>query len=189
MAAIIKKSGCKFKLPGLVLAFLYGLFCAMQCPTMYAEGTTGPGRVVNVIWYGFILLSYVAVFYLLGWICNTTKEIWLIDKRRWYLVWVFACVVLLVVQVGIGWKNGSIKNMTTLKAVSDITSGRAKAYDLEYKARLDVLENSEEEDIVFREYVHKPKTVYVGDYSSDAEENSNSHLAKWYGKKTVTVYY
>jgi len=189
MVAIIKKSGCKFRLPGLVLAFLYGLFCAMQCPTMYAEGTTGPGRVVNVIWYGFILLSYVAVFYLLGWICNTAKEIWLIDKGRLYLVWMFVCAVFLVVQVGIGWKNGSIKNMTTLKAVSDITSGRAKAYDLEYGQRIAILHDTSIEEVVFEEYRNKPKTVYVGDYSPDASEGANIHLAKWYRKQNVRVNY
>ena len=76
-----------------------------------------------------------------------------------------------------------------MKAISDLTSGRAKAYDIEYRERLEVLKNSEDMDIVFSEYVHKPKTVYVGDYSSDAMQGSNVHLAKWYNKKSVRVEY
>ena len=189
MIHIIVRSKYSFAHPGIVVSFLYGIFCAMQCPTMYAEASTGPGRVLNVIWYGMVLFSYLAIFYILGWIYRKLRVDILTNKKAMLETWIFVVTIFLVVQCGIGLKNDSIKNMTTMKAVSDLTSGRAKAYDVEYRERLEVLKNSEDMDIVFSEYVHKPKTVYVGDYSSDVMQGSNVHLAKWYNKNSVRVEY
>lgn len=186
---LIVRSKYSFSNPGIVIPILYGIFCAMQCPTMYAEASTGPGRVINVIWYGFILFSYVALFYVVGWVYQKTKAQIKLSVSTAKVIWIFMVVLLLIIQGGIGLKNDSIKNMTTMKAVSDMISGRAVSYHQEYLERLKVLQDEQIRTVEFAEFMNKPKTVYVGDYAQDPAADANVHVAKWYDKDSVCVIY
>ena len=189
MVPLIARSRYSFSYPGIVVPVLYGVFCAMQCPTMYAEASTGPGRVTNVIWYGFILFSYAALFYICGWMYRRLESRMNLIGPTVKSIWTFVLIVLAVVQGGIGIGNDSIKNMTTMKALSDITSGRGTAYHQEYSQRLELLEDEQIREVQFAEFQNKPKTVYVGDYAQDPQTDTNVHLAKWYDKDSVCVIY
>jgi len=186
---VISKSNFSFKWPLAVIVLCYGLFCAMQCPTMYAESSTGQGRVINVIYYGFILYSYTATFYVWGWVCKKLKLADEVDRYSLWRSWCVVFVIVLTFACGIGIRNDSIKNMTSVKAFSDITSGRGDAYHQEYVERLEMLQRSDVQDVVFRNFESKPKVLYVGDFAPDPTIESNQKLAAWYGKQSVTVLY
>lgn len=56
----------RFRNPVLVLGYLYGIFCSMSCPTFYAMNTTGPARVLAIVYYGFMGFTLIGYYYLLG---------------------------------------------------------------------------------------------------------------------------
>lgn len=184
----------KFSYPLIVVGFLYGLFCAMQCPTYFSMASTGPGRVLNLIRYGFVMCSYTAVFYVGGWAYRKVKSVLPIAEadrhsliKELKVIWIVLFAVTLGFGGMIGLRDDTIKEASTIKALSDIVSGCGEAYNLEYENRLEVLRQSQDGDIVFKPFVNQPKTVYVGDLGQDASVVSNAAMAKWYGQKTVIV--
>ncbi|MBQ7920019.1 MAG: hypothetical protein IJ324_08790 [Lachnospiraceae bacterium] len=185
--SIIKRLTWRFAYPLLVVAFLYGLFCAMICPTMYAMANSGPGRAVNVYHYGFILLSYLAYFYGLGWVMQKLATTWELLVSSFRNAWFIVLGCMIVLQLGISYNNGTIRELASVKAISDIVSGTAEAYDAEYDARLEQLQNDSIMDVVFAPFVNQPRTVYVGDLGQDAGFGANQAMARWYGKNSVVV--
>lgn len=195
MLPAIRKMSFRFPCPFLVVIFLYGMFCALSCPTFYAQSNAGPARAVNICYYGFILTSYTALFYLAGWgyhkimgsVCQSTcqKE----DNSPFKIVYCSMLFLVLITQLCIGTIDGTLRQATSVQALKDIVSGTAAAYDQEYRERILLLETSAEPDIVLMPYQHQPRTVYVGDYGADATQVSNQALAAWYGHRSVIVDY
>lgn len=185
MLPSIKKMSFRFPCPFLAAAFLYGMFCALSCPTFYAQSNTGPARAVNVCYYGFILTSYMALFYLVGWVYNK----WRGSTAPLGPIYCSLLLLVLTIQLCIGLVDNTIRQAASVRALQDIVSGAAAAYDQEYHDRIRLLEISAEPDIVLTPYQHQPQTVYVGDYGGDSSQVSNQALAMWYGHRSVTVDY
>lgn len=184
----IQKMEFRFPHPFLVTAFLYGMFCTLSCPTFYAQSSTGPGRALNIIYYGFILTSYISLFYLAGWVYNRHKD----SGDRLHVlrpVYFRLLALTIVLQVCIGLNDNTIKLASSVQALRDIVHGTAAAYDREYNERIEILRNSDVPDLVFMPYQNQPLTVYVGDYGPNADQDSNRALARWYGHDTIVIDY
>lgn len=189
MLPAIRKMSFRFPCPLLAVLFLYGMFCALSCPTFYAQSNTGPARAVNVCYYGFILTSYIALFYLAGWVYNKRKAS--VERDTAPLKPIYCCllILILIMQLGIGMVDNTLRQTAGVRALQDIVSGTAAAYDREYHDRIRLLETSAEADIVLVPYQHQPQTVYVGDYGGDSSQVSNQALAAWYGHRSVVIDY
>ncbi|MGN0167744.1 MAG: DUF6056 family protein [Acetatifactor sp.] len=70
----MRKCNFRFPCPVIVVGFLYGIFCSMSCPTFYTMNSTGPARAVAVVYYGFLLFSFLAYGYLLGYLQRRWRE-------------------------------------------------------------------------------------------------------------------
>ena len=162
----------------------------MSCPTFYTMNSTGPARVVAIVYYGFILFSFFSYFYILGWFYH-----WIKQKEmnvKWEKVrtmfekpiskWILGVFTLLLFITG-------IKTTTTVKAIQILASGEAKAYEEEYQERLKVLEDDSIKDVVFSSYKNQPDMLYVGDFSSDPNEMSNQKAAEYFGKSSLKINY
>ncbi len=188
--SIIRRTHWKYSYPLPVVGFLYGMFCSMICPTLYAQSTAGPGRAVNLYRYGFVLLSYIALFYVVGWCVRKLEEHVedverLLRSFKGFGILAMSCIIVL--QLGISYNNGSYREISVVKAVSDIVSGTGAAYDAEYEKRLEMLRADHNGDVVFTPFVNRPQTVYVGDLGQDASFGANQAMAKWYHKSSVIV--
>ena len=195
MLPAIWKMSFRFPYPFLAVIFLYGMFCALSCPTFYAQSNAGPARAVNVCYYGFILTSYMALFYLAGWgyhkvrgsACHKSSREG--DNSPLKFAYCSLLFLVLITQLCIGTVDGTLRQAASVRALQDIVSGTAAAYDREYRERILLLETSAEPDIVLMPYQYQPQTVYVGDYGGDSSQVSNQALAAWYGHRSVIVDY
>lgn len=189
---VIKKLTFSFPLPAVVVGFLFGFFSSLSCPTYYAQSNAGPGRALNLSSYGFILTSYTALFYVLGYLMKRyDKELESIRnktacKRKWIFLLPF---LLLIWNLGYGCFTGKVFLFPVTQAMQDICSGEIVAYHQEYKDRLLLMESSKGRDVVLTPFLHRPHTVYVGDYGADPKQGSNQALAKWYGVASIRVEY
>lgn len=185
-----EKVQLRFRYPLLIVGFTYGIFCAMSCPTFYTMNSTGPARVVAIVYYGFILFSFFSYFYILGWFYHWIKQkemnvTW--EKVRTMFEkpiskWILGLFALLLFVTG-------VKTATTVKAIQILASGEAKAYEEEYQERLKVLEDDSIKDVVFSSYKNQPDMLYVGDFSSDPNEMSNQKAAEYFGKSSLKINY
>ncbi len=185
-----EKTGWSFRYPLVVIGFVYGIFCSMSCPTFYTMNSTGPARAVAIVYYGFVLATFFCYYYLLGYLYRKyqKKDINRLqndEKRFGRIVTIVSvmCLFLILIQ-GL---NGNIFTCTTAKAVDALASGEAKAYELEYRERIKLLENESLTDVVFSPYVNTPDMLYVGDISSDPTEPTNQKVAQYFGKNSVVV--
>ncbi len=64
----------RFRYPLLVVGLAYGSFCSMSCPTFYTMNSTGPARAVAIVYYGFLLFTFVSYGYLLGYVYRFVEK-------------------------------------------------------------------------------------------------------------------
>lgn len=209
MVQLIRKTTFSFAYPGIVIIFLYGVFSAMSCPTFYALGTTGPGRIINIIYDAFLMVTYIQLFYVTGWICRKWEGIWNkkasesdinesdINKSIAYMepdvsdkigvALQNGCFVVIVSLILILVVSGSFLDVTTITACKVWIKGEAKQYDLEYKERLAQLEDETISDVVFAPYTVEPDLVFIADALEDPEFVNNREWADFYGKNSLIV--
>ncbi len=190
-----KKTRFSFRYPILVVGFLHGIFCSMSCPTFYAEGSTGPARVVAIVYYTFMLSTLVNYYYALGWLFRRWEKKHKKDnqmepstgwKRRMPQILAAGVWLLFLVVQMVSGKMGECSSMQALHVLS---SGEAAAYDREYKERLKVLQDDSVKDVVFKPYEHQPAMLYVGDFTEDVENENNVEIAKYFNKSSIKVDY
>ena len=186
------KMDFSFPCPMIVTFFLFGFFSALSCPTFYAQSNAGPARALNLSSYGFLLTSYIAVFYFCGYVLQKLKQRITLSENKpshFAVTYAFFLLTLLVIQCGIGLQNDTLLLFSSVQAVRDIADGSVFAYEAEYQARLTTLQNAAGEDVVFLPYQNRPRTVLVGDYGQNPTQGSNAAMAKWYGVNSVIVDY
>ena len=188
---IYKKTRFEFRYPLIVLGLMYGIFCSASCPTFYTMNSTGPARAVAVCYYLFVLFTFAAYAYGLGYLYQRVLPGMRDRMRRVRTATIFAKatpVVALLALLLVQLLDGSLTETTSVKAFRSIASGEAAAYEEEYLNRLAILEDDTIEDAVLPPYVSRPELLYVGDLSDDPEQPANRKVALFYGKKTVSVY-
>lgn len=179
-----KKIAFRFPMPLLVMGFIHGIFCSMSCPTFYAQGSTGPARVVAIVYYGFMLSTLINYYYLLGYV----HRWWQTRSHKWNkkvllptasAVW----IILLALQV----YTGELANCSSVVAARLLLNGEAAAYEQEYQERLVVLQDTSVRDVVFLPYTHQPEMLYVGDFTQDVTNENNVEIAKYFHKDSIKV--
>lgn len=190
MLKIYRKTDFQFRYPVIALGLIYGIFCSASCPTFYTMNSTGPARAVAVCYYGFILFTFAAYGYGLGYFYQRVLPRVRV-KMRWKLPQMSKVVMptallsgLLLIQAS----NGGLAKTTSVKSFQSLVSGEAAAYEQEYLERLAILEDDTVEDAVLPPYENRPQLLYVGDLAADPQEPANRKVALFYGKKTVSVY-
>lgn len=191
----LSKTKFRFRHPLPVAGLAYGLFCSTSCPTFYTMNSTGPARAVAVVYYSFIFSFLFVYVYLLGYLYRIkTEKMWFSHIGRnmagkgvliCRAVPAILCVVLLTVQIisGAAWET------TFGKAVTLLASGEAAAYEQEYQQRLRILEDEEVRDVVFQPYKNQPEMLYVGDFHSDPQHDTNQKAAQYFHKNSICVDY
>lgn len=191
---MIKKTKFTFKYPLLVLALIYGIFCSMSCPTFYGEGTVGHPRCFNLSYFALILMLYSCLFYIMGFFCKRYKNS---EKNTLRFlcenIVITASVFMVLVAVILGiirpYKD-TITEPTGVRAAKLILNKEAKQYSLEYNERIKLINNNQNEDIIFSPYSVSDAMywmLYVGDFSSDSASDNNVAGAAFYGVNSITV--
>ena len=191
-----KKTTFSFRYPILIVGFIHGIFCSMSCPTFYAEGSTGPARVVAIVYYAFMLSTFVNYYYALGWLYrrwemkNNIKNNQVEKTTGWkarmpQILAAGAVLLLLVVQM----VSGKMAECSSMQALHVLGTGEAAAYEAEYRERLKVLQDDSVKDVVFKPYEHQPAMLYVGDFTEDVENENNVEIAKYFNKNSIKVDY
>ena len=175
-----KKTEWSFGYPLLVAGYLFGIFCSMSCPLFYTMNSTGPARAVAIVYYGFILFSYAGYFYLVRYVSKRIE--YKAEKKLCYSGICLAALLLAMLVFG-----GKLEQSTAVKAVKLLVNGEAQAYEQEYRERMKLLTDDSLEEVVLAPYENQPEMLYVGDFSSDPEEETCKKAAVYFGKKAVSV--
>jgi len=179
----LKKTGYGYHLPGLVSAFSFCLFSAMFCPPIYAMGNVGEPRVLNIIYFTYLLLLVVNLVYWLGWFgCRLGKTG---GEDGVKTLPVLATAVLMAGFCGYAMLSGT--GFCSIGALSTLSSGEAKAYHDSAQARFEILRDESISDAELEDFPVKPYLLYFDDITSDPGDWRNEDISTFYGKNSVIL--
>lgn len=173
---IRSEQGFQFRCPLLVFAGSVGLLTAMCCPSYYAMGAIGAGRLVNIIYFAFVVLVFGNVFYVCGWLSERFAE----RSFEWSGSW-----ILTVVLLTFGMLAGCWRSMAGTLAWNSLRSGEALAYSMEADARYNLYLNSKGQDVEVPSFSFYPQLLYYEDLTEDPDDWRNLQVEEYYGLNSV----
>lgn len=164
------------------------VICGMFCVPYLPLGFFGEGRVTNVIWIMFMILSmylYILVFgYLAGnGYVNIDKLTDDSKKGQWCKTAVtVVCLCMLFV-----FMSGS-KTSSSLVAVRELGNGVAKEYGREMDARIELYLDEKEDYVSVSPIQSKSELLFHRDLEIDPYIWPNTSIGAYYGKPIHVVY-
>lgn len=176
---IKEQTGFQFKLPLLVFTASVGYLCALFCPSFYALGVEGPKRLLNGIYFIFIILLFLNTFYLCGWIHSKIH----FDKKAGYsLSWIFFSLLLIF-----GGFLGNRKDTNGYLAYQSVSSGEAGLYSQQADARYNFLLTCKGQDVVVDRYDVYPYLLYVEEVTGDPDYFINQMVCSYFELNSIAL--
>jgi hypothetical protein len=179
-----KNSSFAFRFPLLVTLYSYCVLSAMFCPPIYALGNVGEFRLLNIIFFAFVLLVIINIFYWLGWAAKKFKKTGS-DKKVIILLPLAACAALSLAIVGVSIACGG--SFTSAGAIGILRNGEAKAFHDCALERLSILRDPDVHDAELEDYPSHPYLLYYDDITADPSDWKNVDMASFYGKDSVIL--
>ena len=179
-----EESRFSFPLPGMVSVVSFCLFSSLFTPHLYALGSDGPERLLNILYFSFLLLSILNLFWWLGWVAKKKRP-----RNTTYgisigIFGIFTVCAALCVACSVLLFQGTL---TSVASFSELRSGEAKRYYAQAQERQRILENSEIDDCEFESFSTMPYILYFTDMTDNPDSYENQDTATFYGKHSIVV--
>lgn len=177
-------SGFHFRFPALLTLFSYCIFSAMFCPPIYALGNVGDKRLLNIIYFAWLLLLAINLCYWLGWFAKRILRSSSEKASLSFSAFAAACIVLL------GCCAGSLASGTgfsSLAAMGSLLSGEAKAYHDCAQRRFEVLNDDSVKAARLERFPCQPYLLFFDDITEDPKDWRNEDMSSFYGKDSVIL--
>lgn len=168
--------------PVIILMLSLMLLAGMRCVPYFAMGSFGNGRVDNVIWMTYMVLSMVNVVYLMVWLYYKKQFVWEIDWGKQNTVWVGIMLCFLLCTSG----NSHNGESTAVRAIDELVSGRAEKFAAIFDERIILLENAPADQVLHVRGIPESELLKFDDIKDDMDNWQNSSWAIYYGISTVT---
>lgn len=183
----VKNLECEFKFPGIFTVLTFGIYASQCTATMYVDGTTGGGRMADILYYSYYVWIIGNLWYWLGWLCrkygqrlSTLKE--KSGRNFGGLVWIGAAAALCLVGAG------DMKELTFYKAYRNLRQGFAKQYAIEWETRLEILRDESVDKVEVAPLSVLPEMLLYTDLQyKDGYYWVNEACAGYYGKESVDL--
>lgn len=179
-----------FRYPALVTLASICFYAAGFAPALYAMTMAGPGRMVNLYYFSYVILMAVNLFYWIGWLHRVLSAYAGVSGAISGFFKRYAGVGLLTVGVAFLWgsfSTGEYRQFTAYSAFRSLVGGEAQGYYAEMEARTALYKDPAIEDVVVQPLLHKPYTIFLDDITTDPEYFANSNLAVYYGKNSIRL--
>ena len=179
-----KASSFSFRCPLLVTLYSYCLLSAMFCPPIYALGNYGEFRLLNIIFFAYVLLTVINVFYWLGWAAKKFGRKPDAENGLSFLP-VIGCAVCCLALIAVSVLGGG--SLTSVSALGILRNGEAKAFRDCAESRLEILLDSSVTDAELKDYPTHPYLLYYDDITENPSDWKNVDMASYYGKASVVL--
>lgn len=178
---IAANSKFSFRYPFVVPVISFCLFSAMYAPTRYAQGGYEPYRLLDIVFFAYVLLAFLNVFYLLGALARLLER-WETLLREYSLGFV-ACVAVFLFSACIFTQH----IYTSTAALTALVNGEASEYHDTYEERYAMYCDEDLKDVVVPAFQAKPYVLFCDDVQPDSADFRNTAVAGFYGKTSVTL--
>lgn len=178
----VGSEGFPFRFPALVTLYSFCLFSALFTPTLYTQNRAGDGRMVDIIYYMYLLLLSLNACYWTGWLRRRHESA---PSRTLPLLPALAAGLLCL-----GCCAGFLlqgHSLCSLVARGCLRSGEAAAYRACYETRLRLLEDASVREASLPAYPSQPYLLFFDDIITDPADWRNEAVAVYYGKDSVVL--
>ena len=187
---IVKKSRYKYRFPLFITLLSLGVFASQFTPTLYTLGIIGAGRILNLYRINFYIFFFGNELYWVGWLVRRLEKKYEViqkaDVKRecnlllpgWCLGGILLCFTLIF------WGGTTL---TSVSALTSLRDGGAKQYYQEYKARLELLEDSSVKEVTLEPFSYKPYVLYFGDLTENPDDWVNNSMERYFGKDSIIL--
>lgn len=193
---LVRRSHFQFRYPLIVSLLSFCIFSASFTPPIFAMGNEGPGRLLNIIYYSYLLFLTGNVFYIVGWIYRKWEQHMESSSReraeetitkgcRKYSVFglvLLAGAMVISCRFTPGWEQ-----ITSVSALKDLIDGRAAAYHQQVQDRMAILNDPSIKEAVVEPITIYPYVLYFTDLSTDKNDWPNTAVAAYFKKSTVEL--
>ena len=181
--------------PAAVLA--YGIVSCVVTPALYAQGNMDAGRIQSTFWLHAVLVLLLLEWYLVGGLYRRfSKEQNGSAAACLQNVSAASClrngaggfvraILLFFLVFSLLAVKGNPDFYTGTSAASELLDGSAAQYGRENEARLRILKNPGEQDVVLPRYTVQPNLLYFEDVSEDPGDWINQKMSEYYGKNSI----
>lgn len=189
VAGVIRRNrGFSFRFPIIASILFFGIYASQLAPTTYVEGTFGPPRMGDMMWFSYVFLLFVVEGYWLGWFQCCFMEGKNLKKGglfvvSWHGLLQLSCLALWCMLV----LSTNVKISSTYKAWAAVRSGEAQKYAAENEERLRLLLDPSVKDVYLKKIEHKVEPIFHDDIGENSEGVFNIAMAKFYRKNKVVA--
>lgn len=174
-----------FPCPGVVILYLWGLYCAVYWPVLFVGGSVSDGSVSvgvpNTIFWVFVVSLFGSLLYGLGWICEKSGGRGENLRLPVYAAGFAAALLILVIC------RMDLKNSTVYVCYDYIRSGRAAVYREQMDELTEILTDESIEDAVVPFIVGEQEPLVHLPIMLDENEWSNQKMALFFRKKSLVA--
>lgn len=176
----------KWKWIFISITLSYGAICAMLCVPYYAMGWFGAGRLTDIVYIAFVILSVLNYTYVIGLILkylNIDNIVKYVTNTKTYILCLAYIFALIIISIA-GNEN---MYTTSHEALIELISGDAKKYDEEMDSRMEYYLDKSLVDVELEPLTVYPKLLYFQDLSTDSKDWKNIDAAIYYDKNTIKI--
>ncbi len=181
----IKKSKFRFRLPGLVTLITFGLFSSIMTPPLFADGTWGPGRLINVLYYSYYSLLVGNMLYWMGWLQRRVPAL-KGNEEKTQKSWIVPVTLAVAAVLFVGLlKVYGLQSTNSTSALLSIVKGEAATYKAENIERWRLYDDESIQDVEVADFTVKPRVLYHDDVSTDANDWRNWTTLGFFKKQSI----
>lgn len=178
----------RFAAPFSAAVLAYGIVSCVVTPALYAQGNMDAGRIQSTFWLHAVLVLLLLEWYLVGGLYrrfskeqNVSAAPCLQNGAGGFV----RAILLFFLVFSLLAVKGNPDFYTGTSAVSELLDGSAAQYGRENEARLRILKNPGEQDVVLPRYTVQPNLLYFEDVSEDPGDWINQKMSEYYGKNSI----
>jgi len=184
----VRYSTFTFQKPWLVAIASFLMLTVSFAPPIYGLGKP-PERVLNIIFYLFILLSSINIIYFSGWFMKQKIQIFSKDFEQRMNRKLLNSSLFFFILGGIILIAAFVQepDIAVKEATQSLITGEAIQYDSEASTRLKIYLDKKIKNVVVKEYSVKPSLLFNNDIGTDVKDWQNESVAAFYRKDRVVI--
>lgn len=163
-------------IPLLVSAML---LCGMLCVPYYAMGSYGDGRLINVIWITFMLLSWVNYVLIIGFFVKNGY----INKTSEYKKSIIWAIVLVVTFSSLFFIINYGKSSNSVVAIKELKYGVAEQHAIDMDYRFELFNDDTLEEVAVPSLCVNSEILFFADFGKDPNAWPNTSIGEYYNKR------
>lgn len=184
-----EKYDFKFRYPGIIAIGGVCFLSAMSSPPFYILGEPGPGRLKNIIYVSYIILTVLVYGYFLGWLVVKEKN----KTAAQHIAYIYQNIsakngiIAALIVIGLLCAGDAKQYGVSIEACKEIIGGQAVQYHQEAMERKRVYQYSVEAHIEVSPYSVKPYLLFFDDITDDPENWKNTAVSNFYDREIVKL--